>query len=180
MELKGSRTEANLTAAFAGESQARNKYTYYADKAKQDGYQHIAELFTETANNEKAHAEIWFRILHGGSIPATGVNLADAAAGEKYEWTQMYAQFAREAREEGFADIARLFEQVGGIEKEHEARFNTLGKNVEDQAVFVKGSTVVWQCGNCGFLYEGTKALEKCPVCSYPQAYFRVVSQKES
>lgn len=178
MELKGSRTEANLTAAFAGESQARNKYTFYADKAKEEGYQHIAEIFTETANNEKAHAEIWFRILHGGSVPDTGTNLADAAAGEKYEWTQMYAQFAQEAREEGFADIARLFEKVGGIEKEHESRFNTQHKEIEDKAVFAKGSTVVWQCGNCGFLYEGEKAPEKCPVCSYPKAYFRVAPQQ--
>jgi len=177
MELKGSRTEANLTAAFAGESQARNKYTFYASKAEQEGYRHIAEIFTETANNEKAHAEIWFRLLHGGSIPDTGVNLSDAAAGERYEWTQMYAQFAREAREEGFDNIARLFEQVGGIEKQHEARFNTLQKNVEDKTVFAKGSTVVWQCGNCGFLYEGEKAPEKCPVCSHPQAYFRVVQK---
>ena len=178
MELKGSRTEANLTAAFAGESQARNKYTYYASKATEEGYRHIGELFTETAENERAHAKIWFRLLHGGSIPDTATNLADAAAGERYEWTQMYAQFAQVAREEGFDNIARLFEQVGGIEKQHEERFQTLLREVEDQAVFAKGAAVVWQCGNCGFLYEGPKAPEKCPVCSHPQAYFRVVPGK--
>ena len=174
MELKGSKTEANLTAAFAGESQARNKYTYYAQKAKEEGYQQIAQLFTETAENEKAHAKIWFRLLHQGSIPGTAVNLADAAAGEQYEWTEMYAQFAQTAREEGFTDIARLFEQVGGIEKEHETRFRALLKNVEDKAVFAKGSTVIWQCSNCGFLYEGKEAPQKCPVCSHPQAYCSV------
>ena len=178
MELKGSRTEANLTAAFAGESQARNKYTYYASKAKEEGYRQIGEIFTETAENEREHAKIWFRLLHGDSIPDTATNLADAAAGERYEWTQMYAQFAQEAREEGFQNIARLFEQVGGIEKQHEERFNTLLREVEDKAVFAKGSTVVWQCSNCGFLYEGPKAPEKCPVCSHPQGYFRVVPQK--
>lgn len=177
MDLKGSRTEANLTAAFAGESQARNKYTYYAEKAKEEGYRQIAEIFTQTADNEKAHAKIWFRLLHGDTIPGTAVNLADAAAGEQYEWTEMYAQFAQTAREEGFADIARLFEQVGGIEKHHEERFRTVLKEVEDKAVFAKGSTVIWQCGNCGFLYEGEKAPSKCPVCSHPQAYFSVFRQ---
>ena len=178
MELKGSRTEANLAAAFAGESQARNKYTYYAQKAKEEGYQQIAQLFTETAENERAHAKIWFRLLHGGSIPDTATNLADAAAGERYEWTEMYAQFAKEAREEGFDEIARLFDGVAAIEKQHEERFETLLKDVQDKAVFAKGSTVVWQCSNCGFLYEGKKAPEKCPVCSHPQAYFSVVPPK--
>lgn len=178
MDLKGSRTEANLTAAFAGESQARNKYTYYASKAEKEGYRHIARLFTETANNERAHAEIWFKLLHGGSVPDTAANLSDAAAGERYEWTEMYAQFAKEAREEGFDEIARLFDGVAAIEKQHEERFNTLLKDVQDKAVFAKGSTVVWQCGNCGFLYEGKKAPEKCPVCSHPQSYFSVVPPK--
>ena len=136
MELKGSRTEANLAAAFAGESQARNKYTYYAVKAREDGYRQIAQLFTETACNELAHAAIWFRLLHGGSVPETAVNLADAAAGELYEWSEMYQKFAQEAREEGFTDIARLFEGVGSIEKTHEARFNAALKEVQDQTVF--------------------------------------------
>ena len=178
MELKGSRTEANLTAAFAGESQARNKYPYYASKARDEGYRHIAQLFTETAENERAHAKIWFKLLHGGSIPDTAANLSDAAAGERYEWTEMYAQFAKEAREEGFDEIARLFDGVAAIEKQHEERFETLLKDVQDKAVFAKGSTVVWQCSNCGFLYEGKKAPEKCPVCSHPQAYFSVVPPK--
>lgn len=178
MELKGSRTEANLTAAFAGESQARNKYTYYASKARDEGYRHIAQLFTETAENERAHAKIWFKLLHGGSIPDTAANLSDAAAGERYEWTEMYAQFAKEAREEGFDEIARLFDGVAAIEKQHEERFETLLKDVQDKAVFAKGSTVVWQCSNCGFLYEGKKAPEKCPVCSHPQVYFSVVPPK--
>lgn len=178
MELKGSRTEANLTAAFAGESQARNKSTYYASKARDEGYRHIAQLFTETAENERAHAKIWFKLLHGGSIPDTAANLSDAAAGERYEWTEMYAQFAKEAREEGFDEIARLFDGVAAIEKQHEERFETLLKDVQDKAVFAKGSTVVWQCSNCGFLYEGKKAPEKCPVCSHPQAYFSVVPPK--
>ena len=174
MEFKGSRTEANLATAFAGESQARNKYTYYASKAKKEGYEQIAELFTETANNEKEHAKIWFKLLHNGEVPDTATNLKDAAAGENYEWTEMYAEFAKVAKEEGFTHIAYLFEQVGAIEKEHEARYNALLKNVEDKTVFSKGSTVVWQCGNCGFLYEGEKAPEKCPVCDHPQAYFRI------
>lgn len=178
MDLKGSKTESNLLAAFAGESQARNKYTYYAAKARDEGYRHISQLFTETANNERAHAEIWFKLLHGGSIPDTAANLSDAAAGERYEWTEMYAQFAKEAREEGFDEIARLFDGVAAIEKQHEERFNTLLKDVQDKAVFAKGSTVVWQCGNCGFLYEGKKAPEKCPVCSHPQSYFSVVPPK--
>ena len=177
MELKGSKTEANLTAAFAGESQARNKYTYYAQKAKEEGYQQIAQLFTETAENEKAHAKIWFRLLHQGSIPGTAVNLADAAAGEQYEWTEMYAQFAQTAREEGFTDIARLFEQVGGIEKEHETRFRALLKNVEDKAVFAKGSTVIWQCSNCGHIHIGRQAPTACPVCAHPQSYFQLKAE---
>lgn len=176
MELKGSRTEANLTAAFAGESQARNKYTYYAVKAREDGYRQIAEIFTETACNELAHAAIWFRLLHGGAVPETAVNLADAAAGELYEWSDMYKKFAEEARAEGFGDIARLFEGVASIEKTHEERFRASLQEVKDQTVFQKGSKVVWQCGNCGFLYEGEKAPEKCPVCSHPKAYFSVMS----
>ncbi len=176
MELKGSRTEANLTAAFAGESQARNKYTYFASKAKKEGFEQIAALFLKTADNEKEHAKLWFKELDG--IGSTAANLSDAAAGERYEWTEMYAQFAKEAREEGFDEIARLFDGVAAIEKQHEERFETLLKEVTDKTVFQKGSKVVWQCSNCGFLYEGKKAPEKCPVCSHPQAYFSVVPPK--
>ncbi|MDP4120768.1 MAG: rubrerythrin family protein [Bacillota bacterium] len=173
MELKGSRTEANLMAAFAGESQARNKYTYYASKAKKEGYEQIASLFLETADNEKEHAKLWFKLLHGG-VPSTDVNLEDAANGENYEWTDMYANFAKEAREEGFVEIANLFEGVAAIEKEHEARYRALLKNVKDGQVFKKGSIVVWQCSNCGHICVGTDAPEVCPVCAHPKAYFQV------
>lgn len=171
--LKGSKTEANLLAAFAGESQARNKYTYYASKAKKEGYEQIAALFTETANNEKEHAKIWFKLLHDG-IGDTAANLQDAAAGENYEWTSMYASFAKEAREEGFDHIAYLFEEVGKIEKEHEERYRALLKNVEENQVFAKPDQVIWQCANCGHIYVGTKAPEVCPVCAHPQAYFQL------
>lgn len=173
-ELKGSKTEANLLAAFSGESQARNKYTYYASKAKKDGYEQIAAIFTETANNEKEHAKIWFKLLHGGEIGDTAENLKDAAAGERYEWTEMYANFAKEAKEEGFDKIAFLFEEVAKIEKEHEERYNTLLGNVQDRKVFEKDGVVVWQCANCGHLYVGEKAPAVCPVCAHPQAYFQL------
>lgn len=171
--LKGSKTEANLLAAFSGESQARNKYTYYASKAKKEGYEQIAALFTETANNEKEHAKIWFKLLHDG-IGDTAANLQDAAEGENYEWTSMYASFAKEAREEGFDHIAYLFEEVGKIEKEHEERYRALLKNVEENQVFAKPDQVIWQCANCGHIYVGTKAPEICPVCAHPQAYFQL------
>ncbi len=171
--LKGTKTEANLMTAFAGESQARNKYTYYASKAKKDGYEQIAALFLETANNEKEHAKIWFKLLHDG-IADTAANLKDAAAGENYEWTDMYATFAKEAKEEGFDQIAYLFEAVGKIEKEHEERYLALLKNVEEGLVFSKDGDTIWQCANCGHIVVGKKAPEVCPVCAHPQAYFQV------
>ena len=174
MELKGSKTAANLAAAFAGESQARNKYTYYASKAKKDGFEQIAAIFAETADNEKEHAKIWFKLLHDGEIPTTLENLKDAAAGENYEWTDMYRTFAEEAREEGFAKIAALFEMVGAIEKEHEERYRKLLQNIEDEVVFSKDGDVIWQCRNCGHIVIGKKAPEICPVCSHPRAYFQV------
>lgn len=173
-ELKGTRTEANLQAAFAGESQARNKYTYYASQARKDGYVQIAALFEETANNEKEHAKIWFKLLHGGTMPDTTVNLADAAAGENYEWTEMYAEFAQVAREEGFDHIAYLFEQVGRIEKEHEARYRALLANIEEGIVFSREGDTIWQCRNCGHIVIGKKAPEMCPVCAHPKAYFEI------
>ena len=172
-ELKGSKTEANLMTAFAGESQARNKYTYYASKAKKDGYVQIAALFEETANNEKEHAKIWFKLLHGG-IGDTIDNLKDAAAGENYEWTDMYAGFAKTAREEGFDHIADLFEGVAKIEKEHEERYLKLVKNLEDGLVFSRDGDVIWQCANCGHIVIGTSAPEVCPTCNHPQSYFEV------
>lgn len=175
-ELNGTKTEANLQAAFAGESQARNKYTYYASKAKKEGFEQISALFLETANNEKEHAKIWFKLLHDG-IQDTATNLKDAAAGENYEWTDMYAQFAKEAKEEGFDKIAYLFEAVGAIEKEHEERYLALLKNVEDGTVFAKGDVVVWQCANCGHIHVGTSAPQVCPVCDHPQAYFQLVKK---
>ena len=172
MELKGSKTEANLLTAFAGESQARNKYTYFASKARKEGYNQIAELFEETANNEKEHAKLWFKLLDG--IGTTAENLKAAAEGENYEWTDMYAKFAEEAREEGFAQIAYLFEGVAKIEKEHEARYLALLKNVEEGTVYQKGEIVIWQCANCGHIHVGEKAPEVCPVCAHPQAFFRI------
>ncbi len=176
MELKGSRTEQNLMAAFAGESQARNKYTYYASKAKKEGYNHIAELFEETANNEKEHAKLWFKLLHDG-IGTTADNLRDAAAGENYEWTDMYAEFARVAREEGFDHIAFLFEGVAAIEKEHEERYLRLLENVQGDLVFSKDGDAIWKCMNCGHIAVGKKAPESCPVCAHPQAYFCVKAE---
>ena len=172
-ELKGSKTEANLWTAFAGESQARNKYTYYASKAKKDGYVQIAELFEETAANEKEHAKIWFKLLHGG-MPSTIENLKDAAAGENYEWTDMYATFAKEAKEEGFDDIAALFEGVAAIEKEHEERYLKLLENIETGIVFSRDEDMIWKCGNCGHIVIGKKAPDVCPVCDHPQSYFRI------
>ena len=177
MELKGSRTEQNLQAAFAGESQARNKYTYYASKARKEGYNQIADLFEETANNEKEHAKIWFKLLHDGEVPTTSVNLLDAAEGENYEWTDMYAEFARVAKEEGFARIAFLFEKVGEIEKHHEERYRKLLANVEGELVFSRDGDTVWQCANCGHIVIGKKAPVKCPVCDHPQAYFQELAQ---
>ena len=175
-ELKGTKTEANLKAAFAGESETRNKYTYYASKAKKEGYEQIAALFLETANNEKEHAKIWFKLLHDG-IGDTAENLKDAAAGENYEWTDMYAKFAKEAKEEGFDHIAYLFEAVGKIEKEHEARYLALLKNVEEGLVFSRDGDMVWQCANCGHIVVGKKAPEVCPVCSHPKAYFQIKAE---
>ena len=172
-ELKGSKTEANLMTAFAGESQARNKYTYYASKAKKDGYVQIAAIFEETANNEKEHAKMWFKLLHGG-IGDTVDNLKDAAAGENYEWTDMYAGFAKTAREEGFDHIADLFEGVAKIEKE---RYLKLVKNLEEGLVFSRDGDVIWQCANCGHIVIGKKAPEVCPVCAHPQAYFQIKAE---
>ena len=177
MELKGSRTEQNLQAAFAGESQARNKYTYYASKARKEGYNQIADLFEETANNEKEHAKIWFKLLHDGEVPTTSKNLLDAAEGENYEWTDMYAEFARVAKEEGFTRIAFLFEKVGEIEKHHEERYRKLLANVEGDLVFSREGDTVWQCANCGHIVVGKKAPVKCPVCDHPQAYFQELAQ---
>ncbi len=176
-DIKGSKTEANLMTAFAGESQARNKYTYYASKAKKDGYQQIAALFEETANNEKEHAKIWFKLLNGGSVPSTIDNLKDAADGENYEWTDMYAGFAKTAREEGFDDIAVLFEMVAEIEKAHEERYRKLLKNIEDGIVFSKDGDMIWECRNCGHIVVGKKAPEVCPVCAHPQSYFQVKAE---
>ncbi len=176
-ELKGTRTEANLLAAFAGESQAKNKYTYYASKARKDGYIQIANIFEETANNEQEHAKIWFKLLHGGNIGETADNLLDAAEGENYEWTDMYAGFAAVAREEGFNEIAALFDGVAAIEKEHEERFRKLLSNVKGDCVFSKDGDVIWQCLNCGHIVIGKKAPQVCPVCAHPQSYFQVKTQ---
>jgi rubrerythrin len=175
-ELKGSKTEKNLETAFAGESMARNKYTYFASKARKDGFVQIANIFEETANNEKEHAKMWFKLLNGG-IGSTAECLAAAAEGENYEWTDMYATFAKEAREEGFDDIARLFEGVAAIEKEHEERYRKLLANVEGDLVFSKDGDVIWQCSNCGHIVVGKKAPEVCPVCAHPQAYFQVKAE---
>ncbi len=172
MEFKGSKTEKNLWEAFAGESQARNKYTYFASKAKKEGYEQIASLFLETADNEKEHAKIWFKLLNG--IGSTAENLVEAAGGENYEWTDMYARMAKEAEEEGFTDIAFLFKGVAKIEKEHEERYRALLKNIEDGSVFKKNQKTVWICRNCGHVYDGAEAPKKCPVCDHPQAYFQL------
>lgn len=176
-DLKGTKTEANLQAAFAGESMARNKYSYYASQARNEGMQQIAAIFEETANNEMAHAKIWFKLLHGGGVPTTEVNLKDAADGENYEWTDMYATFAKEAKEEGFDEIARLFEGVGKIEKHHEERYLKLLGNVKDGVIFEKDGEAVWICRNCGHIHYGKKAPNVCPVCDHPQAFFELKAE---
>jgi len=177
MELKGSKTEQNLMTAFAGESQARNKYTFFASQAKKDGYEQIADIFQETADNEKEHAKLWFKLLNGGAIGSTEENLKSAAAGENYEWTDMYAEFAKTAKEEGFARIAYLFEEVGKIEKEHEERYLKLLENVKEGKVFEAGEVKIWKCRNCGHIVVGTSAPEVCPVCNHPKAFFEIKAE---
>ena len=174
MELKGSRTEKNLQTAFAGESQARNKYTYYASKAKKEGYEQIAALFLETAENEKEHAKLWFKYLHGGEVPSTEVNLKDAAEGENYEWTEMYKEFAEVAKEEGFLEIAAKFAMVGKIEAEHEKRYLKLLEKVKEGKVYIAEDVVVWKCRNCGHIVIGKQAPEMCPVCNHAKSYFEL------
>ena len=174
MELKGSKTEKNLMIAFSGESEARNKYTFYASKAKKDGYEQIASIFEETANNEKEHAKLWFKALNNGEIPSTIDNLKDAANGENYEWTQMYKGFAIVAKEEGFDDIAKLFEMVADIEKNHEQRYLKLVENIEENKVFHKDEEVIWICRNCGHVYYGKDALKVCPVCKHPESFMEL------
>lgn len=174
MDLKGTKTEKNLWTAFAGESQARNKYMFYASKAKKEGYVQISNIFAETAGNEKEHAELWFKALHGDDIPDTMANLVDAAAGEHYEWTDMYAQMAKDAHEEGFEKLARQFEGVAKIEKEHEERYLALKKNLDEGKVFARETEQVWICTNCGHVHIGTHAPELCPVCQHPKAYFEL------
>ena len=177
MELKGSKTEQNLMTAFAGESQARNKYTFFASQAKKDGYEQKAAIFQETADNEKEHAKLWFKLLNGGSIGSTEENLKAAADGENYEWTDMYAEFAKTAKEEGFARIAYLFEEVGKIEKEHEERYLKLLENVKEGKVFEAGEVKIWKCRNCGHIVVGTSAPEVCPVCNHPKAFFEIKAE---
>ena len=176
-ELKGTKTEKNLQEAFAGESMARNKYTFFASKAKKDGYVQISKIFEETAGNEKEHAELWYKYLNGGKVSDTATNLEDAASGENFEWTDMYARMAREAREEGFDEIAEKFEGVAAIEKEHEERYRKLLDNVRNECVFSKDGDVIWQCSNCGHIVIGKKAPEECPVCNHAQAYFQVKAE---
>lgn len=172
MELKGSKTEANLLAAFAGESQARNKYTFYASKAKSEGYQQIAAIFEETANNEKEHAKLWFKYLHGGEVGPTQEDLVDAAAGEHYEWTDMYPGFAKVAEEEGFTEIAATMRLIATVEKSHDERYQKLLQNLKEDIVFKAGEEVVWVCRNCGYIYVGKEAPKVCPACKHPQAFF--------
>ncbi|WP_281702261.1 rubrerythrin [Cryptobacterium curtum] len=174
MELKGSQTEKNLQTAFAGESQAHTKYQYYASQAKKDGYVQIQNIFLETSQNEKEHAKLWFKALHDGGIPDTLTNLADAAAGEYYEWDDMYADFAKTAREEGFNNLAELFDGVGAIEKEHEARYRKLIDRINAGEVFKRGDVVVWKCNNCGHIHIGKEAPKVCPVCNHPQSFFEI------
>ena len=176
-ELKGTKTEQNLKEAFAGESMARNKYTYFASRAKKDGFVQIASIFEETAANEKEHAKMLYKYLNGGSVSDTATNLADAAGGENFEWTDMYARMAREAREEGFDEIAEKFERGGAIEKHHEERYRQLLKNIEDAVVFSREGDVIWQCANCGHIVIGKKAPEVCPVCDHPQSYFQIKAE---
>ena len=174
MELKGSKTEQNLMTAFAGETQARVKYEYYSSKAKKDGYEQIGDIFDETSRNEKEHAKLWFKLLHGGEVPSTIANLKDAASGENYEWTDMYAEFANVAKEEGFNHIAFLFESVGKIEKEHEMRYLKFVENIDNDLVFHRGEEVIWICRNCGHVYYGKDALKVCPVCEHPQSFMEL------
>ena len=176
-DLKGSKTEKNLMEAFAGESQARNKYTYFASKAKKEGYEQIAAIFEETALNEKEHAKIWFKLLNGGEIPSTLENLNAAAAGENYEWTDMYDGFAKTAKEEGFDRIAYLFEAVGKIEKEHEERYKKLIENLQDGLVFSRDGDKIWKCRNCGHIVIGKDAPAVCPVCNHPQSFFEIKAE---
>ncbi len=176
-EIKGTKTEKNLNAAFAGESQARVKYQFYASKAKKEGYEQIAAIFTETSDNEKEHAKIWYKLLHDGGVPDTKENLKDAIAGEEYEETEMYVKFAEEAREEGFEEIAKLFEEVGKIEAEHEKRYRKLLDNLEKGIVFKGDGVTVWKCRNCGYIHIGDSAPEECPVCKHPQAYFEIQAE---
>ena len=173
-ELKGSKTEQNLMTAFAGESQARNKYTFYASKAKKEGYKVIGDIFEETAGNEKEHAELWFKALHGDAVPDTMANLLDAAAGENYEWTEMYAEFAKVAKEEGFDRLAWQFEAVAKIEKEHEIRYRALADLLREGKIFAREEEQVWICTNCGHIHVGKTAPEKCPVCDHPKSYFEL------
>ena len=175
MDLKGSKTEQNLMTAFAGESQAATKYGYFAAQAKKDGYVQIQNIFEETLRNEQQHAKLWFKALHGGAVAGTLENLLDAAAGENYEWTDMYAGFAATAREEGFTEIAELMEGVAAVEKEHEARYRKLAANIENDEVFRRQEVVVWKCNNCGHLHVGEAAPEECPVCAHPKAHFEVL-----
>lgn len=177
MELKGTKTEKNLMEAFKGESQARNKYDYYASRARKDGYEQIAEIFEETAKNEKEHAKLWFKYLHEGIIPETKTNLKDAASGENYEWTTMYEEFAKTAKEEGFDELAYLFDAVGKIEKEHEERYLKLLENVKDGKVFEAGEVKIWKCRNCGHIVVGTSAPEVCPVCNHPKSFFEIKAE---
>ena len=177
MDLKGSKTEKNLMDAFTGESMARNKYTYFASKAKKEGYEQIAAIFQETADNEKEHAKIWFKLLNNGEVPSTIDNLKSAAGGENYEWTDMYDRMAKEAQEEGFTDIARLFKAVGEIEKEHEERYRKLIANIENGLVFSKDGDKIWKCRNCGHIVIGKEAPEVCPVCNHPKAYFEIKAE---
>ena len=176
--LKGTKTEKNLMEAFAGESQARNKYTYYSSKAKKDGYEQIAAVFAETADNEKEHAKMWFKLLHGGEVPETEANLLDAAAGEHGEWTKMYKKMAEDAKKEGFNDIAYKFEAVAAIEKRHEERYNQLAQLVKEGKVFKKSEKKMWICRNCGHIFVGDRAPEKCPVCDHPKSYFQVYNEE--
>ena len=176
-ELKGTKTEQNLKTAFAGESEATNKYTYFASKAKKDGYVQIVSIFEETAANEREHAKIWYKLLNGGAVGSTAENLVEAANGENYEWTDMYAKFAKEAKEEGFDEIAFLFEGVAAIEKEHEARYRKLLANIQEGLVFSRDGDMIWQCANCGHIVIGKKAPEVCPVCAHPQSYFQLKAE---
>ena len=175
--LKGTKTEKNLMEAFAGESMARNKYTYFASKAKKDGFEQISKIFLETADNEKEHAKLWYKYLNGGSVSDTPTNLLAAAEGENAEWTDMYARMAAEARAEGFDEIAEKFEQVGAIEKHHEERYRKLLKNIEDKVVFSREGDCIWQCSNCGHIVVGKQAPEECPVCNHPQSFFQILAE---